>query len=284
MTRDSSRKGEQESDNPLGQPTDYLYEYAPHLLHAIPRQPARDQLGLSAPLPFTGVDIWNAYELSWLDSARQPCVAVAEIVVDATSTSIIESKSLKLYLNSLNDTVFDSIEHVCNVITTDLTRLLGGGVSIQLHQTPDATRPMPLDGISLDQLRPGAPADEVNPDLLCLAGAHPEREENVSETFHTHLFRSLCPITGQPDWADLMVRYTGTALDPTSLLRYLNSYRRHGGYHEQCVERIFADILTRCRPTQLSVYARFLRRGGLDINPFRSNFEQPPANRRTWRQ
>lgn len=269
--------------NPLGQPTQYLFEYAPDLLFAIPRQPERIQLGLTAPLPFTGVDIWNAYELSWLRPGGRPQVAEGEIRIDAASQNIVESKSLKLYLNSFNDSTFESTDQVRKTIEKDICGLVEGTaeVCLRVDASPEPAPTRTLPAVNLDTFEPGAPEGTVNPRLLkCL----PDTGNQALQRFHTNLFRSLCPITGQPDWADVYVTCRGPGMDPTSLLQYLISYRRHGGYHEQCVERIFADIQQQCGPNELTVYARFLRRGGVDINPFRSNFEGSPDNIRSWRQ
>lgn len=270
----------QTGHNPLGKQTAYPTRYDPELLFAIPRRPARESLDLAEPPPFSGVDIWNAYELSWLLPNGCPQVATAQIVIDAHSQCLVESKSLKLYLNSLNNAKFDGTRTVEKLVENDLQSLVLGAVSVSVSEDPtdpiDHAQP---DSQCLDQLAPDISTFEVDATLLRL-----DERQHVDESRHTNLFRSLCPITGQPDWAAVTVAYAGPGIEPESLLRYLVSYHDHGGYHEQCVEQIFADIQRQCDPESLCVDARFLRRGGLDINPVRSAGRPPTTYRPAWRQ
>ena len=258
----------------LGQNSPYPQAYDAGLLEPVPRRLGRAALGLPAPLPWDGVDLWTGYELSWLDRDGRPRVAVAEFRVPASSPALIESKSFKLYLNSLNAMPLADAAAVQALLQRDLSAVAGAPVAVQLRLPADfGGASVELPGRCIDDLELGplAPAPAVDPDLLRAAG--PQLQERLL----THLFCSNCPVTGQPDWASLMLHVRGPTLDPAALLRYLVSYRRHSGFHEQCVERVFADVWQRCRPEALTVYARFTRRGGLDINPFRSSFEAPPS-------
>ena len=267
---------------PLGQASTYPQDYAPDLLCPIGRAENRARLGLGSDLPFDGVDIWNAYELSWLDDRGKPTAAVGEFLVPARSPQLIESKSLKLYLNSLNQVRFAALADVQQTIRTDLTAATGADVIVRLCPIADlgAATLGTLPGICLDTLAVTISDYDVNSQLLqaTLDG------EVRSEALHTHLFKSNCPVTGQPDWASVLVSYRGPTIKHAGLLQYLISYRNCTAFHEDCVERIFVDLQQRCRPEALSVYARYSRRGGLDINPFRSDFEGPPANLRLPRQ
>lgn len=263
---------------PLGRNTPSPDHYDPGVLCPVPRQPARRALGIeSDALPFTGEDIWNAWELSWLLPGGKPVVAQAELRFPADSPAIIESKSLKLYLNSLNQSQFESRDQVQQVLHRDLSQVAGAPVAVAVSDLRSGTTG-DLPGICLDGLAVETAEYQVNPALL-EAG-----ERVVSEQLHSHLLRSLCPVTGQPDWASILVDYRGPAIDRSGLLRYLVSYRQHREFHEQCVERIYLDIQARCRPQQLSVSARYLRRGGLDINPCRSSHPVHWRNRRLQRQ
>jgi 7-cyano-7-deazaguanine reductase len=200
--------------------------------------------------------------------------------VPADSPQLIESKSLKLYLNSLCMTPFASIDEITKVVAADLSHCAAATVGVTLTPLRDAPGVLhALPGHCIDTLDVECDARRVDSSLLELAG-----DRVVAETLHSHLLRSNCPVTGQPDLGSILVRYRGRAIDHGSLLRYLVSYRRHSGFHESCVERIFVDLQGRCRPQQLTVYARYNRRGGLDINPFRSDFEAGPENLRLWRQ
>ena len=260
--------------SPLGQPSAYRDQYAPELLFPIARQLKRDELGLHADaLPFVGEDLWNAYELSWLDARGKPVVALGCLRVPADSPCLIESKSLKLYLNSLNQTCFADAAAVEATVARDLTQAAGAAVRVTL--TPLAQRPARQVGYPagqlLDDLEIECDTYALAPQLLRCDPAGGE----VSETLYSHLLKSNCLVTGQPDWGTLVVRYSGRAIDRAALLRYIVSFRTHNEFHEQCVERVFCDILARCAPRALAVWARYTRRGGLDINPFRSTGHFP---------
>jgi 7-cyano-7-deazaguanine reductase len=272
-----------EKNLPLGKPTDYRDEYDPALLCPFPRAPKRAELRLGATLPFAGFDLWNAYELSWLNPAGKPVVAMAEFRFPCTSAFLIESKSFKLYLNSFNQTRFTDVAAVAAVIERDLTMACGASVTVRLLPlaTVVGTVVAALPGACLDDLDVAIDGYDYAPALLDGAA---DPEEVVEETLHSHLLKSNCLVTRQPDWASVLIRYRGPRIDPKALLRYLVSFRRHSEFHEQCVERIFTDLLRHCRPEQLTVYARYTRRGGLDINPFRSNFESELPNWRLARQ
>jgi 7-cyano-7-deazaguanine reductase len=270
--------------SPLGKPTTYQSEYDPSLLFPIARQSKRDELGISGTLPFFGIDIWNAYEVSWLNLRGKPQVAIATITVPADSPNIVESKSLKLYLNSFNQTRLAGPEALLELLRADLSA--GFGASIQVKLTmPDAFSTLQmgeLEGLLLDRLDIEIDEYAPNPSLL-----HANHEEAmVEETFVSHLLKSNCLVTGQPDWGTVQIHYAGAQIDQEGLLKYLIGFRSHNEFHEQCVERIFMDILRQCRPQKLAVYARYTRRGGLDINPWRSNFTtgQRPSNLRNARQ
>ena len=252
----------------LGQAVAYRDTYAPELLFPIERQLKRDELGIAAgALPFVGEDLWNAYELSWLDARGKPVVALGEFRVPATSPRLIESKSLKLYLNAFNQQRMASVDEVQSRIAADLSAAAGAEVGVVLM--PLATRPQRRSaypqGDCLDALDIAIDTYQPAPELLHATGAE------VEETLYSHLLKSNCLVTGQPDWGMLVVRYRGPAIDRESLLRYVVSFRAHNEFHEQCVERVFCDIMARCRPQELAVWARYTRRGGLDINPFRAS-------------
>ncbi|MDH3533888.1 MAG: NADPH-dependent 7-cyano-7-deazaguanine reductase QueF [Gammaproteobacteria bacterium] len=269
------------TESPLGQPSTYLDQYAPELLHPIARASSRDPLGLAEPLPFAGVDIWNAWELTWLDTDGKPAVATAEIRFPASSTNIVESKSLKLYLNSFSMSRYVAETDVAESIEQDLSACVDADVDVCLRKVSAlyGARIARPPGDCLDGLNVQCDAYEVDTDLL-------QADENdiVQEDLYTHLLRSLCPVTNQPDCGSLLIAYRGPRIDRKSLLRYIVSYREHNDFHEACVERMFVDVLERCRPEELTVYARYQRRGGIDINPFRSNFEKEAPNIRLWRQ
>lgn len=269
--------------SPLGKPTEYRSDYAPELLFPIPRQLKRDELGIApGQLPFVGEDLWNAYEVSWLNPKGKPEVALACFRVPADSPSLIESKSFKLYLNSFNQTVFADPESVETTLVRDLSNAAGAPVGARLErlaEQPQAAIAYPA-GRLLDTLDIACTTYQPAPQLLC-TGDGPV----VEETLYSHLLKSNCLVTGQPDWGMLVVRYRGRPIDPAGLLRYIVSFRNHNEFHEQCVERIYCDIRRQCAPEALAVYARYTRRGGLDINPFRSSGEfLPPDNRREVRQ
>lgn len=271
------------SDTPLGRRTAWVDEYTPSLLSPVARWDTREALELADPdkLPFHGMDVWNAYELSWLGARGIPRVAMAEIRVPCTSRNLVESKSLKLYLNSLANTRFESPRQVQETIETDVGECVGGAVDVHLMTLSEASR-LPLwepTGICLDILEPEVQLSGHDPELLAT-----EQGAERTETLYSHLLRSRCPVTGQPDWATLLVRYSGTPIQHAGLLRYIVAMRNHEALHEQLVEQIFCDIKAQCAPRHLSVQGRFTRRGGVDINPFRSDFEDVPPNHRVVRQ
>ena len=269
------------TESPLGETTSFPERYAPELLCAIPRADNRARLGLGKELPFDGVDIWNAWELSWLAANSQPRVATAEISIPAGSPAIVESKSLKLYLGSFAMSQYASAADVRELIATDVGEIVGASVDVRLDAVADTdgARSGQMPGESLDLEDVGCDAWEVNAGLLSA-----ETGSMVNEELHSNLLRSLCPVTSQPDSGSVLVRYHGPRIDREGLLRYIVSYRQHQDFHENCVERMFVDIQEHCRPGKLTVYARYQRRGGIDINPFRSNFESSPPNLRLWRQ
>ena len=266
-------------DSLLGREVAYPSHYDASLLFPIPRVQARREIDINdAALPFIGHDRWHAYELSWLDTHGKPRVATATFTVPCDSANLVESKSLKLYLNSLNAARFRDDVEAFERIAADLSRTAGAAVTV----TPGLP---PLleshDGILLDELP--ITIDHYGPPtagfLSCLSN------EVVEETLVSHLLKSNCPVTGQPDWASVILHYRGPRIDREGLLRYLISYRDHAEFHEQCVERIFKDVLARCLPESLSVEARYTRRGGLDINPWRATPDSsPPAPLREIRQ
>ncbi|WP_426103436.1 NADPH-dependent 7-cyano-7-deazaguanine reductase QueF [Massilia sp. TSP1-1-2] len=269
--------------SPLGKSAAYQTQYAPELLFPIPRQQKRDELQLTGTLPFFGVDIWNAYELSWLNMRGKPQVAIATISAPADSPNIIESKSFKLYLNSFNQTRLANTDALLALLREDLSNGFGAPVHIVLTQ-PDGFEGVKmgeLDGLLLDRL--DVDIDQYSPSPSLLSSARGEAP--VEEKLVSHLLKSNCLVTGQPDWASVQIRYVGPQIEQEGLLKYLIGFREHNEFHEQCVERIFVDILRQCAPQKLAVYARYTRRGGLDINPWRSNFSgPPPKNLRTARQ
>ena len=266
---------------PLGKPTDYSDDYAPELLFAVARSEARDAAGIGPDLPFSGSDIWNAWELTWLDETGKPVVATGTITVDAASPNIIESKSLKLYLNSFAMTRYPSAGEVSALIAKDLSQVAGSEVLATIKTATISTSDTMVEfpGTCIDNLEMAAAPNDVDASLLRC-----ESDEISSEELHSHLLRSNCPVTNQPDMGSVLIRYTGPKIDRQSLLRYIVSFRQHNDFHEACVERIFLDLKERCSPKALTVYARYNRRGGLDINPFRSDANETPDNLRLWRQ
>jgi 7-cyano-7-deazaguanine reductase len=256
------------SDLPLGRAVAYPRHYDPGLLYPIARSSGRSALALDTALPFVGLDRWHAYELSWLDARGKPQVATATFTVPAQSPNLVESKSLKLYLNSFNATRFADREAVRARIVADLSAAAGADVAVAFGLPPLAADD---DGVLIDALEIaiedyGPP----NPAHLRI-GADP-----AEEVLRSQLLKSNCPVTGQPDWAEVRIAYRGPRIEPAGLLRYLVSFRDHAEFHEQCVERIFCDLLRQCRPQTLSVAAYYTRRGGLDINPWRATPGLPP--------
>jgi len=270
-------------DTSLGKSVAYVGSYDPSLLFPIARDDNRAQLGIVGALPFLGVDIWNAYELSWLDARGKPRVALAEFRVPAASPNIIESKSFKLYLNSYMQTRVADTDTLRTQLAADLSAAAGAPVSVVLA-TPTSKQAALIENLA------GEVIDDLPIEISHYGPPRPDflygnPDAVVEESVVSHLFKSNCPVTGQPDWASVQIHYVGPRLGRDGLLRYLVSYREHADFHEHCVERIFLDILAQCGPGKLSVYARYTRRGGLDINPFRAT---PgwllPENTRTARQ
>lgn len=265
---------------PLGRATQYPTAYSPECLFSIPRFDNRERMGLTgATLPFRGYDLWRAYELSWLNEQGKPIVATGEFIVPASSANIIESKSLKLYLNSLNQTRYESVEHARATISKDLSQAAGSKVVVQLASVQDSEgfSICTPAGVCLDQLDVTIDRYTPNSELLRTTVG-----QVVEETLYTDLFRSNCPVTAQPDWGTAVIHYKGPAIDHKSLLRYLISFREHEGFHEDCTEQVFCDLQKHCAPESLSVMIHFLRRGGLEINPVRSSAPIQvdfPANR-----
>ncbi|GAA5174307.1 NADPH-dependent 7-cyano-7-deazaguanine reductase QueF [Niveibacterium umoris] len=261
--------------SPLGKAVAYCDRYAPELLFPIPRSGKRAEIGIGADLPFTGHDLWNAYELSWLNPRGKPVVAIGTLTVPAASPNLIESKSLKLYFNSFNQTRFATLAEVEATIARDLSAAAGASVTVAL-QTLDQRPARPLgypEGVLLDTL--DIDIDTYEPAPLLLTAGGPV----VEETLYSHLLKSNCLVTGQPDWGMVVIRYSGPAIDRAGLLRYICSFRTHNEFHEQCVERIFVDVTRQCHPQRLEVWARYTRRGGLDINPWRASEALPgPGN------
>ena len=254
----------------LGQSMPYDSEYNPKRLFPIPRAPKWQELGLDPDaLPFIGFDTWNHYEVSWLNSKGKPCAATASITYDCCSPNLIESKSLKLYFNSLNQTTFASVAALEACVAEDLAACLENPVVVKIlpSQGWHAFEVQPrFDGTCVDDLDVACSVYEVEASLL---QAHDD--DLVEEGLCSDLLRSNCPVTNQPDWGSVQVRYRGPRISPESFLKYIVSFRNHQGFHEQCIEQIFVDIMKQCKPEYLTVYGRYTRRGGLDINPYRTS-------------
>ena len=267
----------------LGQKTEYASQYDRTLLQPVPRALNRDGLGITQNQPFTiGADIWTAYEISWLNEKGLPQVAIADIYLDYQSQNLIESKSFKLYLNSFNQSKFADFNAVQQTMQRDLSECGQGDVKVRLNPVAvyDSQKIDHLQGDCIDEQDIEITSYEFNADWLkdCVS------DEIVEEKLVSHLLKSNCLITNQPDWGTLHIHYVGNKIDHEKLLRYVVSFRQHNEFHEQCVERIFCDLMHYAKPEKLTVYARYTRRGGLDINPFRSNFENLPENLRLARQ
>ena len=277
------------AQSPLGKASAYADQYDPALLFPIARAPKRAEIGITGTQPFFGADLWTAFELSWLNERGKPQVALAHITVPCETPNIVESKSFKLYLNSFNSTRFASAQDVQARIRADISEAVWRGaahpgtvgVRLILPEQFDREPVHELDGLNLDRL-----------DIECTQyQPAPERlsanfdEAPVSEVLVSHLLKSNCLVTGQPDWGSVRIAYSGPQIDQERLLQYIVSFRNHNEFHEQCVERIYMDLWTRCKPIKLEVYARYTRRGGLDINPWRTSHPQAmPKNVRTARQ
>lgn len=254
--------------SPLGKESTYLSQYQPDLLFPLVRQDKRDELNIKGKLPFTGVDIWNAYEISWLNAKGKPVVALGEFIFACESPIHIESKSFKLYLNSFNNTKFNSLDEVASTLIKDLSAMTKSDVKVKLIPVDqfNQNKIVKFDGINLDHLDVECDAYMVQPDYL------KTENEIVTETVFSDLLKSNCLVTGQPDWASVQISYTGKKINHEGLLKYIVSFRNHNEFHEQCVERMFTDILQHCAPQKLMIQARYTRRGGLDINPIRSSY------------
>lgn len=267
----------------LGQKTEYASQYDRTLLQPVPRALNRDGLGITQNQPFTiGADIWTAYEISWLNEKGLPQVAIADIYLDYQSQNLIESKSFKLYLNSFNQSKFTDFNAVQQTMQRDLSECAQGDVKVRLNPMAvyDSQKIDHLQGDCIDEQDIEITSYEFNANWLkdCVS------DEIVEEKLVSHLLKSNCLITNQPDWGTLHIHYVGKKINQEKLLRYVVSFRQHNEFHEQCVERIFCDLMHYAKPEKLTVYARYTRRGGLDINPFRSNFENLPENLRLARQ
>lgn len=267
----------------LGQTAEYPHHYDAGQLRAVARSLNRQPIGINDAdsLPFSGIDFWTAYELSWLNDNGLPQVAIGYFTVPASSPNLIESKSFKLYLNSFNESRFSSWQQVHDCLQRDLSNCAESSVTVQLKPLADAAQQAiaELPGELLEAQDIRIDCYDYNPALLKIV----DTGDNHELTVKSHLLKSNCLITDQPDWGSVYIHGIGPQLDKASLLRYLISFRRHNEFHEQCVERIFQD-LAKLGFSKLSVYARYTRRGGLDINPFRSNFETAPADQRLARQ
>ena len=253
----------------LGKKSAYTGDYSPNLLQAVPRRLNREALGIVESQPFVGEDVWHAYEMSWLNQKGKPVVALGRFSIASDSVNIVESKSFKLYLNSFNQSRFESTLQVQNLLENDLSSTADGEFRVELFR-PDQISAFPvleLPGQCIDDIDIDVSEFNLKSDLLMLSNV----TDTVSETLHSHLLKSNCLITNQPDWASVIIEYTGRAIDRASLLQYLVSFRMHNEFHEQCVERLFCDISRVCNPDNLSVQALYTRRGGLDINPFRTS-------------
>jgi 7-cyano-7-deazaguanine reductase len=280
----NTNKDQKPADSELGKKTDYDPTYNPNRLFPIPRVGKRQEIGIDPDnLPFFGFDCWNHYEVSWLNPKGKPVVAIAEIYYDCQSPRIIESKSMKLYFNSFNNSQFESVTAVENTIQRDISQAIEAEVTVKvslLSEYSPLQLQAHLDGECIDDLDVECSEYLVNSNYLSTGN------QQVTETLCSDLLKSNCLVTNQPDWGSVQISYTGKAINREGLLKYLVSFRNHNEFHEQCIERIFVDIMARCQPTELTVYGRYTRRGGLDINPYRSTSPVAPqaVNTRLVRQ
>ena len=269
--------------SPLGKASSYIDQYDASLLFPIPRADKRVELGVLDAPPFFGADMWTLYELSWLNLRGKPQVALAHVTVPCESPYIVESKSFKLYLNSFNNSRFADAREVRERIRADVSAATGAGIGIKTigPELFDREPVHEMGGLNLDRLDVECLHFTPAPELLFAEFDEPP----VTERLTSNLLKSNCLVTGQPDWGSVQIAYSGPAINQEGLLQYLVSFRNHNEFHEQCVERIFMDVWTRCKPIKLSVYARYTRRGGLDINPYRCSYPaQLPMNVRNARQ
>ncbi len=266
------------AENLLGKNTPLVEHYAPELLFPIPRSQGRENLGLSSTLPFQGEDIWHAWELSWLNEGGLPQVAVARFHFPCETPQLVESKSFKLYLNSLNQQSFASVTQLSKTLESDISAAAGGSVNVEvLPLDSEELQITELPGQCIDQSVGAESASEPNAEML-------QQTKGAGGCWHSHLLRSLCPVTAQPDWGSIIIEMDGAQVTEESLLAYLLSFRGHQEFHEQCVERVFLDLQRTIKPTRLSVQALYTRRGGLDISPWRSTDAASAPLRRTSRQ
>ena len=274
MLKFSAHKDKEVIDSPLGKKSSYISQYNPGLLFPIPRQIKRDEIGIKEPLPFNGFDTWNAYEVSWLNLKGKPIVAIVQFDISCLSKNIIESKSFKLYLNSFNNTKFDSVQDVKKVLEHDIQEVASGKISVRIFKLDDVLgqKIEAFDGQCIDDYDATCDTYTINKKYLST-----EFMNIVDETIYSNLLKSNCLVTGQPDWGSVQIKYKGPAINRIGLLQYIVSFRDHNEFHEQCVERIFMDIMDCCKPEILTVEARYTRRGGLDINPIRSTEDISPA-------
>ncbi len=266
---------------PLGKEVPYPLKYDPRLLYPISRALNRDHLDFGGRLPFHGQDRWMAYELSWLNAHGLPQIAIGDFIIPSDSPNLIESKSFKLYLNSFNMSRIDSVAELKQILAHDLSTVAGAPVDLRIILPEDFISEQlgELPGTCLDLLDITTDCYQVDPSLLQI-----EDEEVECETVYSHLLKSQCLVTNQPDWGSVMIRYSGPKITPESLLRYIVSFRLHQGFHEDVVERMFVDLQNHCHTEKLTVFAIYTRRGGLNISPFRSNFEEPYQDIRLLRQ
>ncbi len=251
----------------LGKKSAYDPHYNPDKLFPIPRKNKRDEIGVPEKLPFFGFDLWNHYEVSWLNNKGKPIVALAEICYDCDTPNIIESKSMKLYFNSFNNSHYNDEKTIQAIIKKDLEASVGGAVLVKilpLDSLSDSKISIGFRGICLDNLDIECSSYDVEQSLL-----HTENSI-VDEILYSNLLKSNCLVTNQPDWGSVLISYKGKKINWAGLLKYIISFRNHNEFHEQCIERIFMDIMQYCQPNELTVYGRYTRRGGLDINPYRS--------------
>lgn len=265
---------------PLGKKSTYISQYQPDLLFPIERKIKRADIGIHGALPFQGADVWNGFELSWLNAKGKPVVAAAEFIIPANSSHLIESKSFKLYLNSFNNSSFDSFAAVEALLFKDLSTAARAPIAVKLFPLIETPNHMiaHLSGTCLDNQDIRCDTYNITPDYL------QTESEMVTETIYSDLLKSNCLVTGQPDWGSVQITYTGKKIDHAGLLKYIVSFRNHDEFGEHCVERIFMDITKHCQPEKLLVYARYTRRGGLDINPYRANYAVNLENERLVRQ
>ncbi|MCC5793078.1 MAG: NADPH-dependent 7-cyano-7-deazaguanine reductase QueF [Legionellaceae bacterium] len=265
---DNTEHCKEAQDSPLGKKTSYISEYAPQLLFPIPRKGKRAEIHVPDPLPFHGFDTWNAYEVSWLNLKGKPQNAIVRVDIDCQSVNLIESKSFKLYLNSFNNTRLESSKELQQRLFTDIQNAVNGEVFISVYELDEllSQRIETFEGTCIDALDIEIDSFHVAPELLCS-----NHQKPVTETLYSHLLKSNCLVTGQPDWGSVQISYSGGQIDQSALLQYIVSFRNHNEFHEQCVERIYMDIQNACKPSELTVTARYTRRGGLDINPSRSS-------------